>query len=78
MPAFPYFSSTYFNLEQYMNLSLLVLALVFGVHHGPAWAVFFLLLATGIRFLPMIALLEIVGPAIITAIQKYRRNQHGL
>ncbi len=77
MPGSPYLSSTYYKQENALNMSLLILALVFGIHHGPAWAIFFLILATAVRFLPVVVLLDLIAPVIITVLQKHRRTHHG-
>jgi len=63
--------------ENTLTLTLLVLAVVCGSHHGPLWALFFLLFAAAVRFLPMVALLDLIAPVIIAALQKHRRNHHG-
>ena len=60
-----------------MQFTLPILALVFGIHHGPFWAIFIVLLAIAIRFIPTVIILEIVGRALFSTMQNRRRYSNG-
>jgi hypothetical protein len=60
-----------------VKTNLLTLALVLGFHLGPAWALLIIVLAVVIKIFPFAVALEIIGPAVISAINK-RRHHYGL
>lgn len=73
------FSFLFIHLPgEHVNQNLLLLALILGFHLEPAWALLLIVIAVGIKILPLAIALEIVGPTIISYIQKHRRNQHDL
>ena len=73
------FPLLFFHLPgEHVNQNLLLLALILGFHLEPAWALLLIVVAVGIKILPLAIALEIVGPTIISYIQKHRRNQHDL
>ena len=61
-----------------MKTNLLTLALVLGFHLDPAWALLIIVLAVMAKIFPIAIALEIVGPAIISAINKQRGRNNGL
>jgi len=56
-----------------VTTQLFILALILGFHAGPAWALLLILLAGLFRLFPGVIVLELVGPIVIRAINKYRR-----
>ena len=56
-----------------MNSNLLIVALILGFHLEPAWALLLIVIAIVIKVFPAVVVLELFGPAIISAIQKKRR-----
>ena len=56
-----------------MNSNLLIFALILGFHLEPAWALLLILIAVIFKLFPAAIVLELFGPAIISAIQKHRR-----
>ena len=60
-----------------MNSNVLILALILGFHLEPSWALLFIVIALAIKWFPVAVALEVFGPAIISAINKHRRNTHG-
>ena len=61
-----------------MKFTLPILALVFGIHHGPFWAIFIITLGVALRFLPSLIVLEVMGRLIFTAMQNRRRYTNGV
>ena len=60
-----------------MNSNLLIFALIIGFHLEPVWALLLIMIAVIIKLFPAAVVLELFGPAIITAIQRHRSNRDG-
>ena len=61
-----------------MNSNLLIFALILGFHLDPVWALLFILIAIVIKVFQAAVVLELFGPAIVTAIHKHRSKNDGL
>jgi hypothetical protein len=55
-----------------MNSNLLIVALILFFHLDPVWALLLIVIAVAVSIFPAAVVLDLFGPAIISAINKNR------